>query len=1657
MNKWLRRGIYFITSILTLLVFAFVVLQTRWAKNIVRNKLQAYISQKTNTEFKVNSVDYSLFTSVELDGVFMRDLANDTLLYGKKIKADLSMIKLLGGKYQVDKILLEDIYINLHKKVNDSVFNYQFVIDAFKNKSEKRNNTDTSIIDFSLNEITLTNIRFNMLDEGSGSFTKMSVTDFTLKLKSLDLNKMDFDIDKLYANEFKFQLVLKKISPNSTTKSFQASYLPFIKADSLIVKNSFISYHDEVNKISSSNTIGLLKFGGLTNKDNPTVFKGKFVQLTDADIVFTHAPNVTAKNNTTTESKNYGFVIEKIDFNNNQITYNNTAAPVKINGFDYAHLAIKDLRLRAVNNTYNKGTVQTTIKAFSFKDKSGFAIDSLSGLVKLDSHSIIAKDFYVKTAGSTINASVAIYPTPLMNTAGNTKGFPENNLILTNTIISKKDLDLLADGLTAKFKKQLNVLGDLLINANIRGNAKQLMINDLSVRSKNGQALALDVSGTAANVTDAKNISYNLNIKNLTASKALMDPFVNSTKQPMNLPPTLSLNGLLAGNMNRLQTNLQMVSAFGKAVVKGTLINFKDLNRMQYDMVLNAANLETGKWIFKDSLFGKLTGTITAKGFNGFDVKTITLKTTAKVSSFRVERNNYKNIKLNLVLVKGLADFIASVNDELLQVNMNGNANVQTDYPAVDAFVNLQKADLYALGFSKDSLIVKTLSKIDVKNSTPENLDVMVRLDSSLLKAGSQQIYADSAIMVASIRNDSTIISLNSSLADAGIVSNLTYLQMSDLLKEVLAKYISNQNNLPITKVDPGTIAASIFIKPSEQYTAFIKSFSFNNIVANVALSNKDKDSAIKGNIIAKEITVGTNKVSNLAANIHGTSDSLQLVVNIDTVRAGNILLYDAMVKAGLSNQTISISVNTKDAKKTEQFAVAVVAIQNQTTGEYNIQLKDALTLNYKKWQVSEKNRIRIDTGAFNVSNFNISNNQQKISIESISPALNAPLKVAMDAFKISTITAVFNKDSMLMEGLLNANFTASNFDQPIPTFDGTLRLDSLFYQQMAVGNLSLKASGDNGAVNVIGKLEGNGNNVDMSGNYDANNIDIKINLNPLMLATVQPFTKGNLTRSSGAISGPINITGAAEKPEWNGVLTFNGVQTTAAKFGTILKMDGQKLTLQYPTVSFDNFTILDSTGNPLKINGTLTQNDQKDFVSDLSVTAHNFNVINNTGTDNNMLYGKGIVELDAAIKGTVTAPDLSGNILVKNGTAITYVKQNTLSSFKERDELVEFVDMDTIRNLVTKNTLQEVMKQKANGIGSGANLQYNLNLEVEPEAKFTVIVDPATNDELQVQGKAQINMGVNPNGDLALTGIYDLKGGSYQLNYGPVKRKFTLLEGSNIKLSGDPENADADITATYEISTSPIDLIGNEIGGLSTAENALYKRKVPFQVLLKIKGPISKPVLNFDIVVKEKAAGVSYELQNTIENKLQQLRADPSAINKQVFALLALNRFIADESRDYFAGNGVANTNLLANKSVSGFLNAAVNQIAADLIKGVDIDINLKNVDDDPAAIRTDLNVMLGKSFLNDRLNVSFGKNFTVDGNDPSVKGRNSSNRNVQFIPDVNSAYKLSSDGRYMLRGYRRTQYEAIMDGYFIETGFAFSFTMDYDQLKELLAKKKK
>jgi translocation and assembly module TamB len=55
----------------------------------------------------------------------------------------------------------------------------------------------------------------------------------------------------------------------------------------------------------------------------------------------------------------------------------------------------------------------------------------------------------------------------------------------------------------------------------------------------------------------------------------------------------------------------------------------------------------------------------------------------------------------------------------------------------------------------------------------------------------------------------------------------------------------------------------------------------------------------------------------------------------------------------------------------------------------------------------------------------------------------------------------------------------------------------------------------------------------------------------------------------------------------------------------------------------------------------------------------------------------------------------------------------------------------------------------------------------------------------------------------------------------------------------------------------------------------------------------------------------------------------------------------------------------------------------------------------------------------------------------------------------NISVNYKLSKDGRYMLRAYRKNDYTEEIEGYVIETGLAFVISADYNRFKELFSTK--
>jgi hypothetical protein len=289
-------------------------------------------------------------------------------------------------------------------------------------------------------------------------------------------------------------------------------------------------------------------------------------------------------------------------------------------------------------------------------------------------------------------------------------------------------------------------------------------------------------------------------------------------------------------------------------------------------------------------------------------------------------------------------------------------------------------------------------------------------------------------------------------------------------------------------------------------------------------------------------------------------------------------------------------------------------------------------------------------------------------------------------------------------------------------------------------------------------------------------------------------------------------------------------------------------------------------------------------------------------------------------------------------------------------------------------------------------------------------------------------------------------------MNFNMIRRKFDIQKGSYIIWNGEPTMATMNITAVYKVNTAPLDLLGDQLGTVTPEVRNTYKQKIPFQTLLKMNGELLKPEITFDIILPDGNYAVSSDIVNRSQTKLEELRQDPSELNKQVFALLLLNRFVGENP--FSSESGSTSAEFLARQSASKILSQQLNNLAGDLIGGVQLEFDLESTEDYTSGTketRTDLNVGVSKKLLNDRLKVTVGSSFGVEGE--ARANEDTSN----IAGDASLEYLLSKDGRYMIRAYRKNEYQVAIQGEIVETGVVFIITMEYNQFKELFKRSAK
>ena len=595
---------------------------------------------------------------------------------------------------------------------------------------------------------------------------------------------------------------------------------------------------------------------------------------------------------------------------------------------------------------------------------------------------------------------------------------------------------------------------------------------------------------------------------------------------------------------------------------------------------------------------------------------------------------------------------------------------------------------------------------------------------------------------------------------------------------------------------------------------------------------------------------------------------------------------------------------------------------------------------------------------------------------------------------------------------------------------------------------MSVKAQNESTSViNTTISLTGNNNDLKVDGNYNREQsaFDLNLAINRLEMKTVQGFSMNAIENTEGYISGNLAVKGTVDSPSILGNVKFNQVGLAIAEIGSDFRNIDDQIDFTSRGIEFNRFKINDKEGNSLTIDGQVLTKNYQDFAFNLTANARNFKLVNSEKSNDALMYGVLAVNANLGIKGDLDLPIVDGQLKVTDQTKFTFVLPQTSPSLQERDGIVEFIDQDQIALQETLVTEQIDTNSKIKG------LDVNVNIEVDKEAKISVIIDKANGDFVELQGQAELNGGIDPSGKTTLTGVYQVEKGAYEMSVSLMKRRFDIQKGSTITFNGEPTAATLDLTAIYKTEAAPIDLVEQQISGLSSSEMNMYKQRMPFNTLLKLNGELLKPEITFDITLDDDNPSVATSVLDNTKSKLDQLRNDEAEMNKQVFALLLLNRFVGENP---FQSQSGLSAETIAKQSVSNILSQQLNNLAADLIKGVDIDFGLDSEEDYSTGsknTRTDLNVAVSKRLLNDRLKVSIGSNFGLEGE--ARENENTTN----IAGDITVDYSLSRDGRYMLRAYRKNEYQVALQGQIIETGVGFIITLDYDKFKEIFEKKKR
>ncbi len=1328
----------------------------------------------------------------------------------------------------------------------------------------------------------------------------------------------------------------------------------------------------------------------------------------------------------------------------------------KVNRDAYSYFDDANIHFYAISGKADDvkltGDTLTARLKLGAKERSGFVVNELTSMFRMEPGAMIFDSLKIKTPWSTLGDYYAMHYEDFNWDMIRYIDNVEMSGRFSNSRVHSKDIAYFAPAL-----KNWNRL--ITIDGYVSGPVSNLYSKNFVIKSDNSTRVSGTIQMKGLPDLDSTYIDFrSADFYTTYDDLARIFPEITQVKEPHLEEIThLGYKGNFAGYLKNFVTNGTIQTNLG-AITTNLNLRLSSQNIPSYSGRINIDNFKIGQ-LFRVKQLGEISfnGKVEGKGFTS---QSMDAELDGLFSKLEYNNYAYQNISANGRMTQKLFNGKVTVADPNAMAVLDGEIDFNGNKPVFNFFADLQRSNLKTLGFAKED--IKVIGKFDMNfvGDDIDNFSGSVHLFDVAVTRDYDTYVFDTLTFNSQDVDGQKILTLKNTEASAYMIGDFKIKELPDAIKGFLNKYYPAYIPPPDREITIQNLLFQLDVKNIDQYLPLINPSlkGFNNSTIVGSLNSSSNLMAISAMI--PYASYKNTSVSDFRLTGVGNRDSLNITGSIGTTTINDSLQFPSTTIAISSRNNISQLRVSTSANQTINDASLSAQITNLVDGVKIHFDPSSIVLNNKTWRIDDGGEITLSRSHIDADNIRFTNGEQELSVSSRHSEVGKWDDIIISIKKLNMGDFLpFIVNQPRMEGMLTGNVTIEDVFQNLH-ISGELRADQFRLENDSIGQIDITGSWDGQNKRAIYEAISDNNNYKFSiaGTYDivdsvTQTINTHANFDRTDIHFLEQYLNVVFGDLKGFASGDVNITGNAASPDYTGTLRINDAGLKVLYTQVYYEFDAAVLTLTPGNINFGTVILKDTlhknnhlTPNTAVLTGNLKHTNFSKFEYDFSINSNRILALNTTRADNNTFYGSAIGKVNFRLRGPEDEMRMS----------ITGQTVDSSSIFITSSSSKESANADYIL------WKQYGRKMDYDSIGRSASSELNvdLNLTANNFAKMYMVLDEVTGDIIEATGNGNFRMNVGTNTPFTMNGRYNIEKGYYRFSFQEIfKKPFILMpnEGSYIRWDGDPYDAEIKLKAKYAANDVRLSSLYAELGQTTDPEvSKLKSTRTDVDVLCTLTGNLLKPDIFFEIALPPNS-----DVKNSqrLLGDLQRMNNDDNEKNKQVAYLIVFRSFapiglysVQQTDAATFAFNTIS-------EYISGYLSSSLKTLLYGIFRdpGLSVNFSYTRASIDPTGTgagigntvnltRDNISFQFIKSLLNDKLVVSFGSdfNFVSSGTQTALGGQNSS---FLFLPDVTAEYKITADGKFRVSFFYRSNFDALSTtGRRNRAGGSISFRTEFD-----------